>query len=83
MGLLSKSQLSWFGASYEAVTGSTVRSVASGLIARGLDGPDSCLVPALMGLPLVPSSVGWHWDKGLLQSLQLGPQTMSLLLSGY
>ena len=68
--LLLRPQLCCIEASYETVIG----SAAGGFVTRGLGGHGSCLIPELMALPPVPSSVGWYWDKCPLQDPQLGPR---------
>lgn len=49
--------------------------MAGGRVIRGWGRHGSCLVTGGKGLPPVPCSIWWCWEKGLLQIPQLGPQT--------
>lgn len=64
---------------YEIVTVSAVRFTVHRLITRGSGGCESYLVSGWLRLPLVPGSVRWHWDKGPLYGLWLGPQIAGLV----
>lgn len=47
------------------------------LFTRSLHGHGFCFIPGSTGLPPIPCSVGWPWDKCPLENPQLSPQTAS------